>query len=98
MNTLKRNKKQASYLNSRSALLFQQNIFRFHIAVNNFELAQSIQTLQQWVCKFADKLQAEALKFILFDQFVEVYVKQLKNDAHVIPKHEVIKPRKHGND
>jgi hypothetical protein len=50
--------------------------------------------------EFADELQAEALKLILLNQFVEVDVEELKDDAHVIPKHEIIEPKeeKYGNN
>jgi hypothetical protein len=44
------------------------------------------------VSKLPDELQAEALKFILLYQFVEVDVKELKDYAHVIPKNEIIEP------
>ena len=43
--------------------------------------------------KFSDELQAKALKLILLNQFVEVDVEKLKNDAHVISKNKIIEPR-----
>lgn len=73
-------------------MLLQQNILRLHVAVNYFKLIESVQALEKRVSKFADKLQAEALEFILLDQLVEIDVEQLEDDAHVIAEHEVIKP------
>lgn len=81
-----------AYLYPRATLLLQQNVFRFHVAVNNFELVEGIQTLQQRMSKFTNKLQAEALKLIFLDQLIQIYMQKLKNDAHVIPKNKVIEP------
>lgn len=67
-------KKHESYLNSRAALLLQQNIFRLHVAVNNFKFIESVQALKQRMSKLADKLQAESLKFVFLDQLVKVDV------------------------
>jgi DNA helicase IV len=51
------------------------------------------------VSEFSDELQAEALKLILLNQFVEVDVKQLEDDAHVISKHKIVEPKeKQGDD
>ena len=48
-------------LDSRSALLLQQHVFRFHITMNDFVLVERVQTLQHAVRKFADQLKTEAL-------------------------------------
>lgn len=85
-------KKHESYLYSRAALLLQQNIFRLHVAVNNFKFIESVQALKQRMSELADELQTEALKFVLFDQFVQIDVQQFKDDAHVIAEYKVIKP------
>lgn len=49
--------------------------------------------------EFADKLQAEPLKFVLLDQLIQIDVQELKNDAHVIAKHKIVKPvnKQHGS-
>lgn len=67
-------KKHESYLNSRAALLLQQNIFRLHVAVNNFKFIESVQALKQRMSKLADELEAESLEFVLLDQLVKVDV------------------------
>lgn len=61
--------------------------------MNNFKFVERIQTLQQRVSEFADQLQAEALKLVFLDQLVQINVQQLKDDAHVVPKHEIIEPK-----
>lgn len=73
-------------------MLLQQDVFRLHVAVNYFKLIESVQALEKRVSKFADKLQAETLKFILLDQLVEIDVQELEDDAHVIAKHKVVEP------
>lgn len=42
--------------------------------------------------KFANELQAKALKFILLNQFVKIDVEQLENYAHMITKYKIIEP------
>lgn len=85
-------KRSDAHFNSRAALLLQQNIFRFHVAVDYFELIESVQALKQRVSKLANQLQAETLKLVLLDQLVQIYVQKFKHNAHVRPEHKVIKP------
>ena len=62
-----------AYLNSRASLLLEQNIFRFHITVDDFVSIQSVQTLQEAVRELPDELQREPLELVLLDQLVQVY-------------------------
>ena len=50
------------HLDPGPALLLQQNIFGFHITMNDFVFVQDVQTLQHAVGKFADQLKTESLQ------------------------------------
>jgi hypothetical protein len=83
------------YLDSRSARLLQQYIFRFHITMYYSKLRQSVQTLEQTVRELPHELKAEALERVLLYQLVQVDREQLERDAHVTPEREVVQ---HVND
>lgn len=76
------------YFEATAALLFKQDVLRFHITMNNFIAAEGVQALQERVAEFSDQLEAEPLEFVLFDEFVEVDGEQFESDAHVIAEGE----------
>lgn len=69
-------------------LLLQQNIFRFQVAVNYLLPLEEVQSLEDLDRKPSDQIQREPREVGLFDEFVEVFVENLKFEAGVAPKNE----------
>lgn len=85
-------KRKSSHLNSRPSLLFQQNVLRLQVTVNDLESIERLETLKQRMSKLSNELETESLEFVLLDQLVEVDVEQFKDYAHVIAEYKVVEP------
>jgi len=64
---------EINHLDSRSTRRFQQNVFRFHITMDDFVLVKDVQTLQHAVSKLAHQLETESLEVVFLDEFVKVH-------------------------
>lgn len=75
---------------STAPLLFQEDILRLEVAVNDSVLVQRVQTLQNGVCKLAHQWQTEALKLVFLNELVEVHAEQLERHADVVAECKVL--------
>ncbi len=75
-------------LDAAAALLLEQNILRFQVAVDDLHLGQGLQALQYRVGELADELQREAGELVLLDELVEIHAQELERDAYVIAEGE----------
>jgi len=58
--------------------------------VNQLVVEEKVETDKQRVGKLAEEREAESLKLVLLDELVEVHAEQLKGDACVITKLEMV--------
>lgn len=73
-------------------MLFQQNVLRLQVTVDDLESIERLETLKQRMSKLSNELETESLEFVLLDQLVEVDVEQFKDYAHVIAEYKVVEP------
>lgn len=80
---------QASYLDATASLLLEQDVLWLQVTVYDSVPAQSLQALQDGVCKLSDQRQAEALELVAFDKLIQVHAQQLKGHADMVAEGEV---------
>lgn len=78
------------YLDAAAALLLEQNVLWFEVAVDDAVLLQRFQTLEDGVGELPDQREAEALELVLLDELVEVHAEQLEGHADVVAEGEVL--------
>lgn len=62
---------------------FEQNVFRLQITVDKSSLLQYTEAVKQLLREDADKLQAETLELVLFDELVQVGREALEHQTQV---------------
>ena len=82
---------QVSYLDAAATLLFEQDVLRLEVTVDDSVPAQGLQALQNGVGKLPDQWQTEALELVALDKLVQVHAQQLKGHADVVAEGEVFK-------
>lgn len=80
-----------SYLDATASLLFEQDVLRLEVTVDDSVPVKGLQALQDGVCKLSDQWQAEALELVAFDKLVQVHAQQLEGHADVVAEDEVFK-------
>lgn len=75
---------------STAAELFEENVFRFEIAMNDPVSVEIFETEENGVGKFLDQGQAETLELVLFDEFVEIDGEKFKRETDVVTEVEVV--------
>jgi len=81
---------QMCYLDATAALLFEQDVLWLEVTVDDSVPAQSLQALQDGVCKLPDQRQTEALKLVALDELIQVHAQQLKGHTDVVAEGEVL--------
>lgn len=82
---------QVSYLDAAASLLFEQDVFRLEVTVDDSVPAQGLQALQNGVSKLPDQRQAETLKLVALYKLIQVHAQQLKGHADMVAEGEIFK-------
>lgn len=80
---------QVSYLDAAASLLFEQDVFRLEVTVDDSVPAQGFQALQDGVSKLPDQRQAETLELVALNKLIQVHAQQLKGHADVVAEGEI---------
>ena len=78
------------HLDSASAGLFQEDVLRFEVAVNDSIPVEGVEALENGVGEFPHQGEAEPLELVLLDQLVEVHAQQLEGEADVVSEGEMV--------
>lgn len=86
---------KVDHLDSARAFVFEENVFRFEVAVQNALVVEQLQALEYGGGEPLDQVQAEALVVVLAHQLVDVHAEQFERYADVSSKNEVVKHVNH---
>lgn len=70
--------------------LFQKDVLRFQVAVNQMSLVQKTQRIQKLLREDTDERSAQASELILLDQLVKVDTEKLKGETQMLTMNESI--------
>lgn len=70
--------------------LFQKNVLRFQVAMNQVSLVQKTQRVQKLLREDSDERSAQASELILLDQLVKVDTEKLEGETQMLAMDESI--------
>lgn len=78
-------------LDGRAFRIYEENVLRFEIAVNNLEIrsGEEFQCGAQLLGKFAREIERDSTEVSIAKEVVEIVRKQLKDQAEMTTEHEV---------
>lgn len=86
---------EVDHFDRAGALVLEEDIFRFQIAVQDLLVVEQLQALEYGDGKPLDQVHTETLVVVFANQLVHIHAQQLERDADVPPEDEIVKHVNH---